>query len=405
MVSFDVCSLFTNIPLETIDIAVNVILENNVGIKITKKELKQLFIYATSKTHFLFNDSIYDQIDGVAMGSPLAPVLANLFMGHYEHKWIQGYSGIGPGHYRRYVDDIFALFETEEQADLFFSYLNKQHPNISFTIEKQENGKLPFLDVLLTKEGEIFSTSVYHKSTYTGLLTNYLSFTSFSYKVSLIKTLIDRTYKICGSWVQFNTEILQLTEIFKRNRFPDFLISKTIKTYLNKKMSCQLVTDNTDKPDLRYFKLPYTGLYAKIAQNKINKLIYKFCKNIDIKIVYTSSKICDYFSTKDQFTGAHTSRVVYKFTCAGCNACYVGETSLHLSTRINEHLCTDKSSHIYKHIHTSQDCHEVCNKDCFVVLDQASTSWQLKLKEGLYISWINPNLNKQVRHCIITITV
>ena len=91
MVSFDVCSLFTNIPLEeTIDIAVNVILENNVGIKITKKELKQLFIYATSKTHFLFNDSIYDQIDGVAMGSPLAPVLANLFMGHYEHKWIQG---------------------------------------------------------------------------------------------------------------------------------------------------------------------------------------------------------------------------------------------------------------------------------------------------------------------------
>ena len=151
------------------------------------------------------------------------------------------------------------------------------------------------------------------------------------------------------------------------------------------------------------FKLPYTGLYAKIAQNKINKLIYKFCKNIDIKIVYTSSKICDYFSTKDQFTGAHTSRVVYKFTCAGCNACYVGETSRHLSTRINEHLCTDKSSHIYKHIHTSQDFHEVCNKDCFVVLDQASTSWQLKLKEGLYISWLNPTLNKQVRHCNITV--
>ena len=150
---------------ETIDIAVNVILENNIGIKITKKELKQLFIYTTSKTYFLFNDSIYDQIDGVAMGSPLAPVLANLFMGHYEHKWIQGYSAIGPGHYRRYVDDLFALFQIEEQADLFFSYLNKQHPNMLFTIEKQENGKLPFLDVLLTKEGEIFSTSVYHKST------------------------------------------------------------------------------------------------------------------------------------------------------------------------------------------------------------------------------------------------
>ena len=84
-------------------------------------------------------------------------------------------------------------------------------------------------------------------------------------------------------------------------------------------MSCQLITDNTDKPDLRYFKLPYTGLYAKIAQNKINKLINKFCKNIDIKIVYTSFKICYYFSTKGQFTGAHTSRAVHIFTCAGCS--------------------------------------------------------------------------------------
>ena len=128
----------------------------------------------------------------------------------YEHKLIQGYSGIGRGHYRRHVDDIFVLFQTEEQADLFFSYLYKQHPNISFPIWKQENGKLPFLEVLLTQEGEIFATSIYHKSTYTSLLTNYLSFTSFSYKISFIKTLIDRTYKICGSWVQFNTQFYNL---------------------------------------------------------------------------------------------------------------------------------------------------------------------------------------------------
>ena len=162
IVSFHVCNLFTSIPLEeTIDKAVNVILENNVGIKITKKELKHLFIYATSKTHFLFNGSIYDQIAGVAMGSPLVLVLVNLLMGHYEHKWIQGYSGIGPGHYRRYVDEIFALFQTEEQADLFFSYLKKRHPNISFTIEKEENGKLPFLDVLLYRGIFQFSSMIF----------------------------------------------------------------------------------------------------------------------------------------------------------------------------------------------------------------------------------------------------
>ena len=52
--------------------------------KLSTNELKNLFHFATSRTHFLFKGSFYDQIDGVAMGSPLPPVLANLFMGHHE---------------------------------------------------------------------------------------------------------------------------------------------------------------------------------------------------------------------------------------------------------------------------------------------------------------------------------
>ena len=85
MVSFDVESLFTNIPLdETIDLAVNLVFQNKTGLKITKPELKKLFEFATKQTHFSFHNQLYDQIDGVAMGSPLAPALANLFMGHHE---------------------------------------------------------------------------------------------------------------------------------------------------------------------------------------------------------------------------------------------------------------------------------------------------------------------------------
>ena len=84
--SFDVVSLFTHIPLkETVDLAVNKILAKKPDLKISKKELTGLFFFATSKTNFLFNGKIYDQIDGVAMGSPLAPILANLFMGHHEN--------------------------------------------------------------------------------------------------------------------------------------------------------------------------------------------------------------------------------------------------------------------------------------------------------------------------------
>ena len=58
---------------------------------LTQNELKELFVIATSQSHFIFNGSVYEQIDGVAMGSPLAPVLANLFMGHHEREWLGNY--------------------------------------------------------------------------------------------------------------------------------------------------------------------------------------------------------------------------------------------------------------------------------------------------------------------------
>ena len=82
LVSYDVTSLFTNISLqETIDIAINLIFNHNLNLNITKKELKKLFLFATSQTHFIFNSKFYILIDRVAMGSALGPVLANIFMG------------------------------------------------------------------------------------------------------------------------------------------------------------------------------------------------------------------------------------------------------------------------------------------------------------------------------------
>ena len=89
LVSFDVKSLFANIQLsKAIDIAINLIFENDSDIKFTKRELQKPFGIATCETHFTFNGSIYDQID-VAMSSPLTPVPSNLFMGFHEQNWIE----------------------------------------------------------------------------------------------------------------------------------------------------------------------------------------------------------------------------------------------------------------------------------------------------------------------------
>ena len=80
--------------------------------------------------------------------------------------------------------------------------------------------------------------------------------------------------------------------------------------------------------------------------------------------------------------------VLHQFKCASFNASYVGETTRHLTTRIKEHLKSDKSSHIYKHLQESPHCKSLVNEDCFSILDNADTKYKLKLKEGLHISWL-----------------
>ena len=101
---------------------------------------------------------------------------------------------------------------------------------------------------------------------------------------------------------------------------------------------------------------------------------------------------------KDPIPGGLRSRVVYKFTCAGCNACYVGETTRHFSTRVREHLAVDKPSHIFKHLQNSERCRSLCSIDCFHILDHATTSFQLKIKEGIHIQKELPCLNQQLHH-------
>ena len=90
MCSLDVCSLFTNVPLdETIDIALDKLYSlSDLPVTLPRAALQKLLEFATKKSHFLFDSQYYEQIDGVAMGSPLGPVLANIFTCHFEEKWV-----------------------------------------------------------------------------------------------------------------------------------------------------------------------------------------------------------------------------------------------------------------------------------------------------------------------------
>ena len=98
------------------------------------------------------------------MGSPLAPILENLFMGYHEDVWLSNYSDYVVLFYRRYVDYTFCLFHSEHDAMLFFNCLNSRHPNIKFTSETQINGKLPLLDVLVDNSTSPCTMSTFRKN-------------------------------------------------------------------------------------------------------------------------------------------------------------------------------------------------------------------------------------------------
>ena len=108
----------------------NLIIEKRPEMSITKKQLTKLFEFATSRTHFLFNGNYCDQIGGMAMGSPLGPVLAKLFMGYYQKIWFKEFETCEVVLYRRYVDDIICLFAFEKDNDELFAFLNSRHSNI-----------------------------------------------------------------------------------------------------------------------------------------------------------------------------------------------------------------------------------------------------------------------------------
>ena len=207
MASFDVTSLFTNVPVNyTIDVILNYIYkENKIQTKIVRNDLKKLLIKGVT-SHFIFNGVLYEQIDGCAMGSALSVSFANIFMCHLEDKLVK----ICPKlqYYRRYVDDIFVVI-TYDYLNNFLNIINSFHPAIKFTVETELAGQFSFLDVKINRLvssglSTNIVTSVYRKPTFTGLFINWNSWCPKKYKISIIKGLHERARRLCTTEESFN---------------------------------------------------------------------------------------------------------------------------------------------------------------------------------------------------------
>ena len=162
--SLGVESLFTNIPLEkTIKNCVNNLFSNKFfSGKLSRKDLYDILKPATTESSFIFDNQHYKQIDGVAIGSPLGPTLANAFLSHYEKIWLNDCSSqFKPVVYRHYIDDIFVLFNSKEYLKHFANYMNSKDKNINFTFGTEDSNNFSFLDVKITR----YKNSLLHPHT------------------------------------------------------------------------------------------------------------------------------------------------------------------------------------------------------------------------------------------------
>ena len=157
-------------------------------------------------------------------------------MVYHEKNWLEH---CPVEYYRKYVDDIFVLFNSAEHLKRFYSYLIFRHLNISLTIETEKENRISFLDVNIIREKDKFITSIYRKPTFGGIYTYFDSFLPSSNKIGLLHTLLYRCFRICSDWTKFHLELAKLTDVFKNNGYPENYINNCLKVFLDSKYRIQ----------------------------------------------------------------------------------------------------------------------------------------------------------------------
>ena len=155
MVSCDIESLFTNVPVkETIDIILNKLFSNTkIYEGFTRSDFQSLLELAVGDSFFSFNNNLYKQTDGLAMGSPLGPIFANIFLNHIEELWFQ-FLPFQPFLYKRYVDDTLWILPENSDIPALVTCLNSMHPNLKFTCETEKFQTIPFLGMQINRNSD-----------------------------------------------------------------------------------------------------------------------------------------------------------------------------------------------------------------------------------------------------------
>lgn len=252
----------------------------------------------------------------------------------------------------RYVDDIFTNLSAD-RIDEVLRVFNQYHSRQQFTLEREVNNSLSFLDVTVIRNNNVLITNWYRKPTFSSRYINFFSNHPTKHKVSVVKGLVDGAVLLSDP--RFHTANIDVVrEILINNSCPIDFIDRHVKKRkkeIRHKTRTLIGSVNNDydihaNKNNIFIKIPFVSDLSLMVKKSLNKF--------DVRTVSSIPKKLNNIVNLDKDKCSHSlNGIVYKIDCNNCNACYVGQTKRHLSTRIKEHRVGIK-----KHV----NCHSVVSE-------------------------------------------
>ena len=428
LVSFDVTSLYTNVPVkEAIEVCTDLLFKK-CSLPVNRETFITLAEIASCNVIMSTHDGYYKQTDGLAMGSPPAPHLANGWMSQFD-PIIKDTSPL----YARYIDDILCGIP-RDQIENKLNEINMLHPDLKFTLEQEKNNSIPFLDMKILNSNGSLSSTWYTKPTDTGLIMNFHALAPKRYKRSVVSGFVHRIHRACSSWKSFHDSLDKAKQILEQNQYPSSFYEPIVYDALNKILTpkdsevseeesehsvseeeAELASTPEDSnSEDSVEQNPTTSTHEMQEKDKFmlfvqyrGKCTEEYAQNLHkvnapCRIVMTLRKLKTVLvPLKPSLEFMMRSNVVYKITCPRCNACYVGQTSRQLQRRFSEHLT--RKGPVKAHM---TECHIALDQSNVQILGSTARGEKhLLTLEALFQNELKPTLNTKDEYKSRTLTI
>ena len=444
LASFDVVSLFTNIPLErTISMLVDELFADSEvftfeEVSFSRAKFEEALRLAVCNQHFIFDGKVFVQTDGVAMGSPLGPLLANFFLSHVEKNLVQLDMDYSPIVYRRYVDDTFLVFREPSHVSRCLDYFNSLC-ELSFTSEVAVNKSLPFIGLSVDNNCDELGFSVFRKTEIQ--LTSVKSHLCSRFKFFAIHDLVNRAIRLSSSLISLHSELDNIRAAARSVGLSaarvDRVIaqqSDSVPSLATRNLTTRTSSTAADTASSSSVSgtLPTNAAHSSISSPVISeetsgeapvtssdsavnaetpgemvfvrfpfindsrvRAISELLRGSNIRPVFVSPGSL-YSSLRVKEVRIHSVLglpcVVYKFVCRSCDNSYIGYTSRPLGVRINEHVRPSSPLSVAHR----ELCPVPIPKDSIVAIDSARTIFDLRIKEAVHIRVFRPFINTRM---------